>query len=114
MMEYTKELKGNTLILRIEERKLNTSISVDVKELLLNQLEDPDIINLLFNLSSVQAIDSSGLSSLLFGRRQVTERGGKCFLIDPQPKVVSLMKIAKLDKVFASFEDEGAALASVL
>jgi len=47
MMEYTQEIKGNTLILRIEERKLNTSISVDVKELLLDQLGDPDIINLL-------------------------------------------------------------------
>lgn len=112
-MEYTHELKGNTLIFRIEERKLITSISVDVKDLLLTLLENPDIINLLFNLSSVQSIDSSGLSSLLFGRRQVTERGGKCSLINPQPKVVSLMKIAKLDRVFDSFDDEGAALSSV-
>ena len=112
-MEYTQEIKGNTLIFRIEERKLVTSISVDVKDLLLNLLENPDIVNLLFNLSSVQSIDSSGLSSLLFGRRQVTERGGKCSLINPQPKVVSLMKIAKLDKVFESFDDEGAALTSV-
>ncbi len=112
-MEYTHELKGNTLIFRIEERKLITSISVDVKDLLLTLLENPDIINLLFNLSSVQSIDSSGLSSLLFGRRQVTERGGRCSLINPQPKVVSLMKIAKLDRVFDSFDDEGAALSSV-
>ncbi len=112
-MEYTHELKGNTLIFRIEERKLTTSISVDVKDLLLTLLENPDIINLLFNLSSVQSIDSSGLSSLLFGRRQVTERGGKCSLINPQPKVVSLMKIAKLDRVFDSYDDEGAALSSV-
>lgn len=112
-MEYTHELKGNTLIFRIEERKLITSISVDVKDLLVTLLENPDIINLLFNLSSVQSIDSSGLSSLLFGRRQVTERGGKCCLINPQPKVVSLMKIAKLDRVFYSFDDEGAALSSV-
>ena len=112
-MEYTHELKGNTLIFRIEERKLITLISVDVKDLLLTLLENPDIINLLFNLSSVQSIDSSGLSSLLFGRRQVTERGGKCCLINPQTKVVSLMKIAKLDRVFDSFDDEGAALSSV-
>jgi len=112
-MEYTHELKGNTLIFRIEERKLITAISVDVKDLLLTLLENPDIINLLFNLSSVQSIDSSGLSSLLFGRRQVTERGGKCSLINPQPKVVSLMKIAKLDRVFDSYDDEGAALSSV-
>ena len=112
-MEYTHELKGNTLIFRIEERKLITSISVDVKDLLLTLLENPDIINLLFNLSSVQSIDSSGLSSLLFGRRQVTERGGKCSLINPQPKIVSLMKIAKLDRVFDSYDDEGAALSSV-
>ncbi|MCH8927277.1 MAG: STAS domain-containing protein [Candidatus Marinimicrobia bacterium] len=112
-MEYSQELKGNSLIFRIEEQKLNTSVSVDVKDILLNLLENADIINLFFNLSSVQSIDSSGLSSLLFGRRQVTERGGKCSLINPQPKVVSLLKIARLDKVFESFDDEGDALKSV-
>lgn len=112
-MEYSQELKGNSLIFRIEEQKLNTSVSVDVKDILLNLLENTDIINLFFNLSSVQSIDSSGLSSLLFGRRQVTERGGKCSLINPQPKVVSLLKIARLDNVFQSFDDEGDALKSV-
>ena len=112
-MDYSQELKGNSLILRIEEEKLNTSVSVDVKDKLLSLLENPDITNLFFNLSSVKSIDSSGLSSLLFGRRQVTERGGKCSLINPQPKVMSLMKIAKLDKVFESFDDEAGALNSV-
>lgn len=112
-MEYSQALKGNSLIFRIEERKLVTSISVEVKEKLLSLLENPDITNLFFNLSSVKSIDSSGLSSLLFGRRQISERGGKCSLINPQPKVVSLMKIARLDNVFDSFDDEGDALKSV-
>ena len=112
-MNYSQELKGNSLILRIEEQKLNTSISVDVKDKILSLLENPDITNLFFNLSSVTSIDSSGLSSLLFGRRQITERGGKCSLINPQSKVMSLMKIAKLDKVFESYDDEAGALKSV-
>jgi len=112
-MEYSQDIKGNSLIFRIEEQKLITSISVDVKEKLLSLLENPDITNLFFNLSSVKSIDSSGLSSLLFGRRQISERGGICSLINPQPKVVSLMKIAKLDSVFGSFDNEEDALKSV-
>ena len=84
-----------------------------MKEKLLSLLADGEIKNLLFNLSSVKSIDSSGLSSLLFGRRQISDRNGKCFLINPQPKVVSLLKIARLDSVFDSFADEGSALKSI-
>ena len=53
-MEYSQELKGNSLIFRIEEQKLNTSVSVDVKDILLNLLENAGSINLFFNLYSVK------------------------------------------------------------
>ena len=112
-MKYSQDLKGKSLIFRIEEQKLNMFISVEVKEKLLSLLENPDITNLFIDLSSVKSIDSGGLSSLLFGRSQISERGGKCSLINPQPKVVSLMKSVKLDRVFGSFDDEGDALKSV-
>lgn len=112
-MECSYDQIDNTLIFRIEEHKFDTPIATEVKEKLLSLLADGEIKNLLFNLSSVNSIDSSGLSSLLFGRRQVSDRDGECFLINPQPKVVSLLKIARLDTVFDSFADEGSALKSL-
>ncbi len=112
-MECSYDQVDNTLIFRIEERKLDTSLSVQVKEKLLDLLQNEGVKNLLFNLSVVKSIDSGGLSSLLFGRRIIAGREGKCLIINPQPKITSLMKIARLDTVFQFFDDEGSALKSI-
>jgi len=112
-MEFSHDRVNDTLIFRIEEHKLDTAMSVEVKEKLFDLLKDEEVKNLLLNLAMVKSIDSSGLSSLLFGRRLITERQGKCLIINPQQKVISLMKIARLDKVFYIFDDEGSALKSL-
>ena len=112
-MECSHDQVNDTLIFRIEEHKLDTAISVEVKEKLYDLLQDEKINNLLLNLAVVKSIDSSGLSSLLFGRRLIADRQGKCVIINPQQKVISLMKIARLDKVFNIFDDEGSALKSL-
>lgn len=112
-MECSHDQVNDTLIFRIEEHKLDTALSVEVKEKLSELLQNSEIKNLLFNLSKVNSIDSSGLSSLLFGRRFIADRQGKCLIINPQPKVSSLMKIARLDKVFHIYDDEGIALKSL-
>ena len=112
-MEFSHDQINDTLIFRIEEHKLDTALSVEVKEKLYELLQNEEVKNLLFNLAMVKSIDSSGLSSLLFGRRFITDRQGKCLIISPQPKVISLMKIARLDKVFYIYDDEGIALKSL-
>lgn len=112
-MECSHDQVNDTLIFRIEEKKLDTALSVDVKEKLLELLQNKEVKNLLFNLAMVKSIDSSGLSSLLFGRRIIASRQGKCLIINPQPKVTTLMKIARLDKVFNIYDDEGIALKSL-
>ncbi|MCH7954336.1 MAG: STAS domain-containing protein [Candidatus Marinimicrobia bacterium] len=112
-MEFSHDQVNDTLIFRIEEHKLDTPLSVEVKEKLSELLQNKKVKNLLFNLAMVKSIDSSGLSSLLFGRRMVADRQGKCLIINPQPKVMSLMKIARLDKVFYIYDNEGTALKSL-
>ncbi|TFB11979.1 anti-sigma factor antagonist [Candidatus Marinimicrobia bacterium MT.SAG.3] len=112
-MKYSHDQVGDTLIFRIEEHRLHTALSVEVKEKLDELLQNKEVKNLLFNLSMVKSIDSSGLSSLLFGRRLIADREGKCLIINPQPKVTSLMRIARLDTVFIIHDDEGSALKSL-
>ena len=112
-MKCSYDQVNDTLIFRIEEHKLDTALSVEVKEKLSELLQNEGVKNLLFNLEMVKSIDSSGLSALLFGRRIISGRLGKCLLINPQPKVTSLMKIARLDKVFYIYDDEGVALKSL-
>ncbi len=114
-MNYEHALVGDTLVIRIREERLDTVIAPKLKERLLLHVQDESIRNLLFAVSAVKSVDSSGLGALLFGNRQVALREGRCCIVDAQPKVVSLLKIAKLDRVFlfADGEDEGlTALAS--
>ena len=112
-MQFSHETKDNTLVFRIEEKKLDTTLAGNVKDELLDLYRDENLSNLVFVLSAVTSIDSSGLSSLLFGRRQASERGGECLLVDLQPKVQSLMKIARLDAVFNTFDNESSAIKSL-
>ena len=112
-MECSHDQVNDTLIFRIEEHKLDTALSVEVKEKLSDLLQNEEIKNLLLNLAMVKSIDSSGLSSLLFGRRMIADREGKCLIINPQQKVISLMKIARLDKVFYIYDDESSAIKSL-
>ncbi|MFN3135168.1 MAG: STAS domain-containing protein, partial [Candidatus Kryptonium sp.] len=52
--------------------------------------------------------DSSGLSSLLFCERRMRENKGNVTLVGVTDKVLSLIKIARLDslfKIFPSIED---------
>jgi anti-sigma B factor antagonist len=56
--------------------------------------------NLLFDLSGVTFIDSSGLGVLVDLSRQVSERGGSVQLEDPSPSVTRLLEITKMTDLF--------------
>ena len=111
-MELTHEKKGDTHVVRLLERKLATNQAPEFKKEILELLVDSDVKNLVFSMSEVESIDSSGLGALLLARRQVAERGGRCGIVAPGEKVLFLMKIARLEEVFSTFDDEDSALKS--
>ena len=112
-MNYEHERVGDTLVIRIRESRLDTHLAPKLKEKILLHLQDEGIRNLLFEVSSVKSVDSSGLGALLFGNRQVVLRGGRCCIADTQPKVTSLLRIAKLNRVFEFSDTEEEGLASL-
>jgi anti-sigma B factor antagonist len=68
--------------------------------------------NLLFNLSGVTTIDSSGIGELVSAYTTVTNRGGKLKLACLPPKVTDILQITQLISVFEVFDTEAEALAS--
>ena len=65
------------------------------------------------DMTSVEFIDSTGLSVLLNGLRRVTRADGKLALVVTNPTVLRLFEITKLDSTFDIQPDRESALARV-
>jgi anti-sigma B factor antagonist len=103
--------KNNVAILRLEDKRLDSSIAADLKAHLLVMI-DQGAKSFLIDLKNVEYADSSGLGAILFGIRQMRPVSGQVKLVNLQPRVLSLIKIAKLDNVIEAYDDEKEALAS--
>lgn len=102
-MKFDVEKNGTSAVLTIKERKLDVSISPELKgEFIL--LCRPQVKSLIVDLSAVEFCDSSGLSALLIAERQMRQHGGQVKLVGVHKKVLSLLKISQLDKVFPLFD----------
>ncbi len=98
-MNFEVQKNGEAVVLKLKERKLDSSVSPELKgEFLI--LCRPDLLNLVVDLADVEFCDSSGLSALLIADRKMKEHGGKVTLINVHKKVISLLKISMLDRVF--------------
>jgi anti-anti-sigma factor len=98
-MNFEVHNNANSTVLKIKERKLDASISPQLKgEFLI--LCKPKVQTLVVDLAEVEFCDSSGLSALLIADRKMKEHGGKVTLVHVHKKVMSLLKISMLDRVF--------------
>lgn len=99
------EVTKNThyTVLKLKERKLDVSASPELKgEFIL--LCRPTLKSLVVDLTDVEYCDSSGLSALLIAERQMRGHGGKVSLVGVHKKVMALLKISQLDRVFQIFD----------
>ena len=98
-MNFEIQKDGETVVLKLKERKLDSSVSPELKgEFLI--LCKPKLQSLVIDLTDVEFCDSSGLSALLIADRKMKEHGGKVILVNVHKKVMSLLKISMLDRVF--------------
>lgn len=102
-MRFENKKNGTATVLKIQERKLDATISPELKgEFLV--LCKPQLKELIIDLSDVEFCDSSGLSALLIAERKMREHGGIVKLVGVQKKVLSLIKISHLDRAFQIFD----------
>ncbi len=69
--------------------------------------------SIVLDLSAVEFIDSTGLSVLLSGLRQVVQAHGRMALVCANPTVLRLFEITSLDETFDIFPGRAAAFAHV-
>lgn len=102
-MKFDIKKNGSSATITIKERKLDVLISPELKgEFIL--LCRPTLKSLIVDLSDVEFCDSSGLSALLIADRQMRGHGGEIKLVGVHKKILSLLKISQLDKVFPIFD----------
>jgi anti-anti-sigma factor len=99
-------MNGTSTTLTLHERKLDSTVAPELKgEFLL--ICKPKVETLVIDLSEVEFCDSSGLSALLIADRKMKEHGGKVKLVHVHKKVLALLKISMLDRVFDIDETAG-------
>jgi anti-anti-sigma factor len=110
-MQYEVKKNGEATILKVKERKLDASVSPELKgEFLV--LCNGQTKNLVIDLSDVEFCDSSGLSALLIAERKMRENGGVVKLAGLQKKVLALIRISRLDRAFRIHDTVAKALKS--
>ncbi len=103
-MKFDVHKDGGSATLILHERKLDSSIAAELKgEFLL--LCKPKVERLTIDLGEVEFCDSSGLSALLIADRKMKEHGGSVRLLHVHKKVLSLLKISMLDRMFEIDEE---------
>lgn len=66
----------------------------------------------LVDLTGVSYIDSSGLAVLIEAMQRIEEYGGKLALFGVRKNILTILEIARLDKVFSIFPDKATAIAA--
>ena len=98
-MKFDVQNDGASVTLKLHEKKLDSTIASELKgEFLI--LAKPKIDHLVIDMQEVEFCDSSGLSALLIAERKMKEHGGTVRLLNVNAKVMSILKISMLDRLF--------------
>lgn len=97
-MKFSVDKKDSYCIFKLEESRLDSLNAPKMKsELVLLNTEGNR--NVILDLSAVQFIDSSGLSSILVGNRLAKDAKGTFILAAPNDNVTRLLRISQLESV---------------
>jgi anti-sigma F factor antagonist len=77
-----------------------------------DQLDDPDVTQLVIDLSRTTFLDSSALGVLIGAFKRMRERDGRLDVVQPQGPVRRIFEITALDRILSLYESREDALAS--
>ncbi|MCX8113132.1 MAG: STAS domain-containing protein [Bacteroidia bacterium] len=98
-MKYQIETRGDVIIFRPMEARLNAAITPELKSQL-TILAHSSNSGVIVDLSAVESLDSSVLSALLLLRRMLQPSGRSMVVVAPTPALQSVFNLSKLDEIF--------------
>ena len=107
----SEELLSDELALLKLKGRLDAVAAPDLK-FKLKELVAGNHAKVIIDLMDVSFIDSSGLAALVSGFRAAREAGGTIKLAGLREQTMMVFKLTRLDRVFESHPDAGAAISS--
>ncbi|MGE5364460.1 MAG: STAS domain-containing protein [Bacteroidota bacterium] len=98
-MDFEVKRIGDISVFKLNEKRLDSSISGMVKGEFTILLHAEEINKLIVDLSGVEYCDSSGLSALLLAYRVLSVNQGQIRIASPSKNVMTLIHISQLDRV---------------
>lgn len=112
IMSFEKEMRDDITLIRINDERFDSNISPEIKaEFLVSA--DQGVKSVLVDMNKVSYTDSSGLGALLFGLRQLRDKGGTLRIFGANSRVLNLIRIAKLEQILLHYKNEEEALNSL-
>src|SRR5688572_7305004 len=102
-------MEGDALVLSVRG-EIDLHNSPDLRTELLDLLQKQAPKRLILNLTQVPYMDSSAIAVLVEALQRVRKTSGRVILTDLQPRVKSLLEIARLGSIFTICKDEAEAL----
>ena len=107
-MQMTATEVGNTLVVAVEDRRIDAAVAVRFKERMLELTESPKQ-RVVLDLSKVEFLDSSGLGAVVGSMKQLG-RNRHLDLAGLTPTVDKVFRITRMNRVFRIYESAEAAI----
>ncbi len=107
-MQIESKNVNNTLVLTLQEKRLDASQAASLKDLL-SEFINADNPNIAVNFSVVEFVDSSCLGALVSCLKLMGSRG-RLTLFSLNAPVIAMFKMTRMDRVFMLCETEEQAL----
>lgn len=100
-MKYSVDKQEKYTLLKIEEEKLDSIISPDLKSEFVT-MNAEGVKSFILDMSTVKYVDSSGLSSILVANRLCDNAGGSFVMACVNDHVMKLIQISQLDTILTT------------
>ncbi len=110
-MEFTKEVKGDVVIEKVELIRATMKEAEGFKEALTEEIQS-GWRKIVVDLSHCEFIDSTFLGALVVSLKKVTVLGGDLRLVGFQPAVHSMFELTRMYRVFEAYKTIDEAVSS--
>lgn len=99
-MEFKQQMIGSTLLYKYHDPVFNEIGIINYKRNLAILIDKYPVEDIILDVENTKIIDNNGLSAIMFARRFAEANSHSCVLAMPRPKLLNLLKTAKLTSSF--------------